>query len=135
MTQIHYNMPPIEGLIGLGRPCLVCLMNVKGEQVVATRDTWQPLAHDGDSKAPPAWMPYEVTTEIREAVVTGICDMFPGLPMDVCWDHLAAIAPADPVPLCKWCGGTGHKASGLEPAAGPLPPGLGGNGSHRRGRG
>src|SRR5260370_8318423 len=97
-------------------------MNVKGEQLVATRDTWQPLAHDGDSKAPPAWMPYEVTTEIREAVVTGICDMFPGLPMDVCWDHLAAIAPADPVPLCKWCGGHRPKAAGPPPPPAPPPP-------------
>jgi hypothetical protein len=141
MTQIHYNMPPelleYEAEHPAAAPglCLVCLMNAKGEQVVATRDTWQPLAHDGDDSGPAAWMPYNVRSDIREAVIVGICDMFPGQLMPLCWDHLAAIAPANPLPLCRWCGGTGHKAGGLEAASGPLPPGLGGNGSHKRGRG
>lgn len=141
MTRVHYNLPPEVAEHAaesptLG-PCALCLLYAKGAQVEATRETWQPLIHDGDDTGPAAWLPYPgAAYDIREAVTDqGFCDVFPGIPLRLCWDHLGAIAPPNPLPICKWCGGTGHKASGLEAASGPLPPGLGGNGSHKRGRG
>lgn len=140
MTAVHYTPPPVlqsaASLHETGRICLVCLMNAKGEQVTRTREIWQPLVADGKTTEQ-RWIEFAGQDEhagIREAVVIGICDMFPGLMMPLCWDHLGAIAPPDPRPACTWCNGSGRKGSGIQPAAGPLPPGLS-NGSHKRGRG
>jgi hypothetical protein len=139
MTRVHYSIPPEVAEHAAARslgPCLPCLLRAKGRQVIAHRPEWQAALNDGDDTGE-LWIPYDVQSDIREAVAVGMVDMFPGVLVPVCWDDMGAIEPPNPVPLCKWCGGTGHKATGLEPAAGPLPlpPGLGGNGSHKRGRG
>jgi hypothetical protein len=108
MSQFHFDMPPelesvgaAEGLTGTGRLCLVCVMFAKGDQVDATRETWQPLSADRDMAKPAVripWGKHGFISPIREAVVVGISDVAPGLPlMPVCWDHLAAITrPREP---------------------------------------
>ena len=134
MTQVHYTMPPELTEHAASRslgPCLICLMMAKGDQVTRTRDIWQPLVNDGQ-EGKPKWIAYAEKADIREAVIVGINDFFPGVLLPLCWDHLGAIAPPDPAKPCSWCNGTG-RAKGIEAARGPLPPGLANGG--KRGRG
>jgi hypothetical protein len=103
VSQFHFGLPPelesigaAEGLTGTGRLCLICLMFAKGDQVDATRPTWEPLARDPDMGKPPVripWGRHGFVSPIAEAVVPGgVSDIMPGLPlMPLCWDHLAAI--------------------------------------------
>jgi hypothetical protein len=139
MTTVIFNPPPdIDVSHGLG-PCLACLMCAKGAQVEATRESWQAAIRDGDDTGLLA-MPYPVNSpaadapRIWDAIVVGLCDMFPTMLAPVCWTHLAAISPPNPEPLCKWCGGRGTKAdAGIQAARGSLPPSAFKNGSHRHG--
>lgn len=134
MTDVHFNMPPelqqrgeINGLRGTGELCLPCILHAKGDQIAHTREVWEPLVNDGE--AGQKWINYNESTPIREAVVMGLCEILPGQLVPCCWDHLAALAPPDPRPVCGWCHGSGRKAGqALEVANAPLPPGLNGRG-------
>ena len=140
MTRVYYGRPPaLAGCATVhdaGQLCLVCLMFAKGDQVARTRDIWQPLVNDGDDTSART-IPWADKSTIREADLHGICDLFPGLLVPLCWDHLGAIAPPDPAPPdpappCTWCSGTGRKPGrGVQPAT-ALPPGLNGGKTNRR---
>ena len=130
MTRIEYHPPAvIPQITGVHHGlCQVCLMFAKGDQVARTRDVWEPLVHDGKTGEVKR-IPYEEKTVINEAVTVGVCDLLPGVLLELCWTHLGALAPPDSREVCKWCHGSGRKQGpALDVARGPLPPGLNGGG-------
>jgi hypothetical protein len=103
----HLNVPPEVAEHASGHslgPCLPCLMRAKGSQVADTAALRARISNDRGAAGKPHWLPYEIKDEIREAVIVGISDLGPGLPlMPVCWDCLAYV-PAE---------SAGQQAAGL----------------------
>ena len=140
MTLINWLMPAelVEASRSDLGPCVICVMAAKGTQVLDSRPAWEPLAADGDMISQ-VWIPAAEKTPARnrpvinEAFMVGICELFPGVLMPVCWQHVGAIdPPVAPGPACTWCEGTGVKKQ--------APPQLGGglalpNGYKKRGTG
>lgn len=125
MARVHFHVPPEVAEAGrleeVDRLCRICLMVAKGAQLEHLRKLWEPRQADGKDEQ--AWFIYDTgeTLDIREAVVTGISDMMPGVPMPVCWDHLAGIVLVKEPPAPR---------PALMQANGALPPE-----AFRRGRG